>query len=436
MASEYKKFQKDSKYSDFFESKNSYKNRLSEGSIRSNSKLLADLNTKKEIKNNNLIKSQKDFKISEKEKENAPDKEEKVLNKKESMDNLKSFSSKNLLKIKIKNDSENLNPNNINIAPNNESNNTKIKELHDDIDKINNIEDYNKGEGAHENAKEDTEEEKKLVQNIMKKELIDSKDVNNKTKENKIKEESSLTEENKNNISNNISPSNVITANDLGLNFDRKELEIRQTYLSKLLASKIWKPKKFNYIMIFDYDDILLPTSFLKRGKNFYEEIELSSLEKEKMKELEVLVFELLNEATKKGKVYLITNAEKGWVEYSSKKYYPKIIPILDEINIINAREEYEKIYPGNPRQWKIEAFLLIPKTVNIHLITNIICFGDSLSEMEAGRILASRFTQAFLKTVKFREKPKLDELIEQLKFVNKQFDSICSSIKNMTIKV
>ena len=54
--------------------------------------------------------------------------------------------------------------------------------------------------------------------------------------------------------------------------------------------------------MIFDYDDILLPTSFLKRRKNFYEEIELSSLEKEKMKELEVLVFELLNEATKKGK--------------------------------------------------------------------------------------------------------------------------------------
>ena len=201
MASEYKKFKKDSKYFDFFESKNSYKNCLSEGSIRSNSKLLADINTKKE---------------------NAPDKEEKVLKKKESMDNLKSFSSKNLLKIKIKNDSENLNPNNINIAPNNESNNTKTKELYDNLDKVNSIEDYNKGEGDYENAKKETEEEKKLVQNNMEKELIDSKDTNNKAKENKIKEEFSLTEENKSKNSNNISSTNVITANDLGLNFDEK----------------------------------------------------------------------------------------------------------------------------------------------------------------------------------------------------------------------
>ena len=69
-------------------------------------------------------------------------------------------------------------------------------------------------------------------------------------------------------------------------------------------------------------------------------------------------------------------------------------------------------------------------------IVTNIICLGDSLFEMEAGRILASRFTEAFIKTIKFRETPKLDELIKQLKLVCKQFNSIYSSIKNLTIRV
>ena len=68
-------------------------------------------------------------------------------------------------------------------------------------------------------------------------------------------------------------------------------------------------------------------------------------------------------------------------------------------------------------------------------LVTNIICIGDSLFEMEAGRILASRFIEAFVKTIKFREAPKLDELIKQLKLVCLQFSSIYSSIKNLTIR-
>ena len=433
MGSEHNKFNKDQKYSDYFESKKSYKNRLSEGSIRRNSNLLTELNTKKEIK------TQLDMKINE--KEIYPDKEEKVHKKKESKktkDNFKSLSSQNLIKIELKNNSENASPYNINIAHNNESNKTQLKELHDNIDNANSIEDCNIEEETHEKVKEETEEEKKMFPNNMKKVLNDSRNVNNKIEENKVKEEFSLAEENKNKNSNNNSQSNVITDNNFELNFNRNK--IHQTYYSKLLINRIWKtnmnPIKFNSIIIFDYDDILLPTSFLKRGKNIYEEIELSSPEKEKMKELEDLVFELLNDATKNGTVYIITNAEKDWVEYSSKKFYPKIIPILDKVEIIYAREEYEKIYPGDSRQWKIEAFLMIPKTVNISILTNIICLGNSLSEIEAGRILASRFTESYIKTIKFREEPKLDELIEQLKLVCKQFSSICSDIKNMTISL
>ena len=164
--------------------------------------------------------------------------------------------------------------------------------------------------------------------------------------------------------------------------------------------------------------------------------MKIPKIEVEKLLKLEQAVLKLLTEAVEKGNVYIITNAGLEWVNYSSKRFYPKIIPILDKIKIVSARGEYEKAYPGNSRQWKIEAFLMLQNSVDVKLVTNIICLGDSLFEMEAGRILASRFTEAFIKTIKFREAPKLDELIKQLKLVCKQFSSIYLSIKNLTIRV
>jgi hypothetical protein len=168
----------------------------------------------------------------------------------------------------------------------------------------------------------------------------------------------------------------------------------------------------------------------------FNEDITLSESEQDKMLKLEQSVLTLLNETVEKGNVYIITNAGKGWVEYSAKRFYPSIVEVLSKIKIISARGEYEKIYPGNSRQWKIQAFLNLLNYVDVKLVTNIICIGDSLFEMEAGRILASKFTEAFIKTIKFREAPKLDELIKQLKLVCVQFGAIYSSIKNLTIRV
>ena len=123
-------------------------------------------------------------------------------------------------------------------------------------------------------------------------------------------------------------------------------------------------------------------------------------------------------------------------MEYSAKKFYPNVLEILGKIKIISARGEWEKDYPGDSRSWKIQTFLSLQNKLDVKLVTNIICLGDSLFEMEAGRILASKFTEAFIKTIKFREAPKLDELIKQLELVCLQFGSVYSSIKNLTIRV
>ena len=227
---------------------------------------------------------------------------------------------------------------------------------------------------------------------------------------------------------------------DYELNIFRDSEAVRQSYMSKLISKNIWnpsmKPKQHNSLIIFDWDDTLLPTTFLTSNGGPLEDIKLSDSDFQRMKEIENHVYLILKESIEKGDVYIITNAGENWVQFSSSIFYPNISELLKKIKIISARMEYEKAFPGNSRQWKIEAFLNLLKDVNNKLVTNIICIGDSLFEIEAGRILASKFSEAFIKTIKFRDAPKLDELLKQLKLVEHQFGTVYSSIKNLTIRI
>ena len=358
---------------------------------------------------------------------------------KEKMKSLKSFSTQNLVKIANNHNYEDaladsLETNCCSNKSKEDFNKILNEELYDDIEENNSFDEEDEDNYEEEKENEDifedeTDEEKKkrelMVTNNIKTVFIYSK-VN--------KENSEMTNEDSriNTLS--------MTVNDYELNFYRNGNDIRQSYLQKLVSTRVWtpnmKPKQHNSIIIFDWDDTLLPTSFLTPGGVFDENIKISSVDNEKLLKMEQAALKLLTDAIEKGKVYIITNAGKGWVEYSAKKFYPSVLPVLEKIKIISARGMYEKIFPGNSRQWKIEAFLNIQKNVNMKLVTNIICIGDSLFEMEAGRILASKFTEAFIKTIKFREAPKLDELLKQLKLVCVQFGTIYSSVKNLTIRV
>ena len=390
--------------------------------------------------------------------------EEDVKNKShlDTIKNLKCLSSDKLLKIENhnfnNNHEENL-PNsyetNFSSTKSNEdlANKLLYEDLYNGVDDNNSIdeEDEEENEENEEKEEQQNEEEKKkkvmLITNNIKAVFVDSKlngkeqKVEDKNKEQEEKQKENEEINNPNNIPRVSSETSITSSTfDYELNFYRNGNDIRQSYISKLISKNVWnpnmKPKQHNSLIIFDWDDTLLPTSFLTPGGVFNEDITLSESEQDKMLKLEQSVLTLLNETVEKGNAYIITNAGKGWVEYSAKRFYPSIVDVLSKIKIISARGEYEKIYPGNSRQWKIQAFLNLLNYVDVKLVTNIICIGDSLFEMEAGRILASKFTEAFIKTIKFREAPKLDELIKQLKLVCIQFGAIYSSIKNLTIRV
>jgi hypothetical protein len=72
----------------------------------------------------------------------------------------------------------------------------------------------------------------------------------------------------------------------------------------------------------------------------------------------------LLEKSVKYGDTFIITNAAKGWVEYSSQLLMPQTHALLESknIKIISARSDFEKKFPGETKRWKREAFVEISK--------------------------------------------------------------------------
>ena len=366
--------------------------------------------------------------------------------------NIRSFSDNNLIKILNENNQEENLPNSI------DTNDSSIKSNTNEIIEEIEVEDNNSEENEEDEKNKESKKELIITYNI-KKVFIDSKliypNYNNKEKDqtsNSSLSTSTNTDEiidnnNNNNIIEDNKNNNEITKRapsistfDYELNIFRDSGAVRESYISKLITKNIWnpgmKPKCHNSLIIFDWDDTLLPTSFLTPNGSFTEDIHLSQSDTDKINEIEKNVNIILKESIEKGNVYIITNAGVNWVQFSASIFYPSVSDLLKKIKIISARGEYEKAYPGNLRQWKIQAFLNLLNNFDNKLVTNIICIGDSLFEMEAGRILASKFKEAFVKTIKFREAPKLDELLKQLKLVAQQFGQIYSTIKNLTIRI
>ena len=312
----------------------------------------------------------------------------------------------------------------------------KEEDIYNEIDNDNSIE-----EESEFNSNSESNKELQMIDENMKSVFSNNskpaKDISNISKLGKENSNITNINEDRNTIH---SSCNKEIIQEFELNYYRTADNLRYSYIQKLVSKAVFlpknKPKTHNSLIIFDWDDTLLPTTFLTQGGIFNDNLILTESEKKKIQKLENSALHLLNMAIEKGEVYIITNAGLGWVEYSAEKFYPNIVEILQKIKIISARGEWEKQYPGDSRKWKIQTFLSLQKELNTKLVTNIVCLGDSLFEIEAGRVLATCFQEAFVKTIKFKEGPKPEELNKQLLLVTNQFNSIYSAIKNLTIRV
>ena len=69
-------------------------------------------------------------------------------------------------------------------------------------------------------------------------------------------------------------------------------------------------------------------------------------------------------------------------------------------------------------------------------MATNIICVGDSIFELEAGKILASQINNSFIKTIKLKQNPCPEDLVKQLDLIGNKFNYIYSQIRNISIRI
>lgn len=146
----------------------------------------------------------------------------------------------------------------------------------------------------------------------------------------------------------------------------------------------------FEPVIVFDWDDTLLASSFLSAHGYRLDKDMVSKPEVDaQLRELEKTVSTCLTTALQYGEVHVITNAETGWVQMSCEKFIPAVRPLLDRVTILSARSTFEEMFPEAPLKWKYCAFQ--QRLQNVFNSTervrkNIISFGDSHVEREAVR--------------------------------------------------
>jgi hypothetical protein len=208
----------------------------------------------------------------------------------------------------------------------------------------------------------------------------------------------------------------------------------RLRYLHRLTQQQVWvpraqRPPDHQTVICFDWDDTLLCTSWLNYVGDQFNGCLL-------VQDIERAAVQLLELAMELGRVFIITNAEEGWVEHSAARWVPGLLPVLARVPIISARTKFEIQHPAAPSRWKVSAFFELQKQLAGNLITNLLSVGDSQFEMDAAYALAAEFDDAIVKTIKFQERPKPGELLKQLKLVAARFQRIVEHGSNLTIGV
>jgi len=188
--------------------------------------------------------------------------------------------------------------------------------------------------------------------------------------------------------------------------------------------------------IIFDWDDTLLPSSWLSvKGLRLDYPAQLPQDVLDELETHQESVCAALLKATQCGTVVIITNAETGWVELSAQRFMPRVAPLLASICVFSARSTYEPMYGNDPLQWKIAAFKqLIGHTQPMNIVSDseadlqrsVISFGDSVHERDAVRKVTADIGTCFTKSVKFVERPNLEQLRREVDLVRNCLDYIC----------
>jgi hypothetical protein len=202
-------------------------------------------------------------------------------------------------------------------------------------------------------------------------------------------------------------------------------------------------------LIIFDYDDTILPTSFLsKKGLRIDSPPPAGDLMRA-LEDYSRFVNKTLNEASKYGHVIIITNAETGWIQLTVEKFLPQSASTVHRFQHLSARSIFEPTGIISPIAWKESAFRLVVEEYLVAKNTQrashpngrrkssphcqVISLGDSAHEREAVLKVCGEF-KIISKSLKFMERPDLDALKKQHELIHECLRDIVRANDNLDL--
>jgi len=207
-------------------------------------------------------------------------------------------------------------------------------------------------------------------------------------------------------------------------------------------VSQTEKFEKEETFFIFDWDDTVLPSSWVQRqGLRLDAGSRVTPEQREQLATVAEAAAKTLRAARQHGTVILVTNAERGWIELSCQKFMPTLAPMLESLRMVSARTAYEGAGCKSPLDWKLRAFdAEIMKffgsdvALDASKRKNVLSLGDSVHEREALLRAASALPNCHPKSLKFVERPDLSQICKQHELINSCFEQVVHHIGHLDL--
>lgn len=195
-------------------------------------------------------------------------------------------------------------------------------------------------------------------------------------------------------------------------------------------------------LFVFDWDDTLLPSTWVRKQRlRLDDKCEVTDWQCQQLGRVASLVIETLQLAKQYGTVVLVTNAERGWIELSCRKFLPSVLPILENLRMVSARTMYENRCNPSPLDWKLSAFdAEISRHFGVGGLQdksrrkNVLSLGDGAHEREAVLRSTADARRCRAKSLKFVDHPTPGQLVQQHQLLLDCFDTVVHRDGNLDL--
>lgn len=202
--------------------------------------------------------------------------------------------------------------------------------------------------------------------------------------------------------------------------------------------------------LIFDWDDTLLPTTWIEKEGLRLDGPPPAAEQELQLQRMAELAEQTLKAAKALGKVILVTNAERGWVEFSCQKFMPGLYHSLQDVRILSARSTYEHQGVAQPSEWKylafqqeLERFCEEQRPVSGEADTvvsrrrrNVISVGDSPHEREALIRVTAHMPDSRVKAIKLMARPEVQQLRQEHEIISDCFHDLVYHDGNVDLAI